>query len=130
VNDIDIDKLEALERVATPAPWLCDDGIEQDEHTQHRARRESVGPFGADAARTDDCIFLAELRNTAPALLAEVRRLRAIEAAAIGLMVPYESRCSQRNQWVCFLPSGQRVLLTIDSVAALQAALAAKEGGK
>jgi hypothetical protein len=59
-------------------------------------------------------------------LRSEVRRLRAIEAAAKGLMVPYDSRCSQRNQWVCFLPSGQRVLLTIDSVAALQAALAAK----
>jgi hypothetical protein len=78
----DIDKLEALERAATPAPWVYDDGIEQDEHTQHRARPETVGPFGADAARTDDCIFLAELRNAAPALLAEVRRLRAIEAAA------------------------------------------------
>lgn len=62
------------------------------------------------------------------ALRAEVQRLRAIEAAARRLMVPYtRRRCSQRNQWVCFLPSGQRVLLTIDSVAALQAALAAKE---
>lgn len=122
----DIDKLEALERAATPAPWVYDDGIEQDEHTQHRARRESVGPFGADAARTDDCLFLAALRNAAPALFAEVRRLRAIEAAARGLMVPHKSRCAQWDEWVCFLPNGQRVLLTIDSVAALQAALAAK----
>jgi hypothetical protein len=50
MTDIDIDRLEALQRAATPAPW--------------------------------DGIFLAELLNAAPALLAEVRRLRAIEAAA------------------------------------------------
>jgi hypothetical protein len=50
MTDIDIDRLEALQRAATPAPW--------------------------------DGIFLAELLNAAPALIAELRRLRAIEAAA------------------------------------------------
>jgi hypothetical protein len=89
---INIDKLEALERAATPAPWVYDDGIEQDEHTQHRERPETVGPFGADAARADDCIFLVELRNAAPALIAELRRLRSenetlqMQLAACGVL--------------------------------------------
>jgi hypothetical protein len=120
VTDIDIDKLEALERAATPAPWVYDDGIEQDEHTQHRARPETVGPFGADAARTDDCIFLAVLRNAAPALLAEVRRLRAIEAAAREVAANVEDDSDSLLGCVVVQPSREEW-------SAFKAALAAKD---
>ena len=118
MTDIDIDKLEALERAATPAPWVYDDGIETDGDTQYRERPEIVGPFGADAARTDDCIFLAELRNAAPALIAEVRRLRAIEAAARKL-----TESESLGLW-------GRACVTVAEMEALKAALAAKENGK
>jgi len=87
MTDIDIDRLEALQRAATPAPW--------------------------------DGIFLAELLNAAPALLAEVRRLRAIEAAARDIAQVTEER---DDPWVC-------VPITARQWDALKAALAAKEDG-
>ncbi len=116
MTDIDIDKLEALERAATPAPWVYDDGLSR---SFPRARPETVGPFGADAARTGDCIFLVELRNAAPALIAELRRLRAIEAAARDIAQVTEER---DDPWVS-------VPITARQWDALKAALAAKEGG-
>ncbi len=116
-----IDKLEVIKRAATPAPWVYDDGIEQDEHTQHRARPETVGPFGADAARADDCIFLVELRNAAPALIVEIKRLRAIEAATRKLFT---------RGWRCNGP--MHVTLTVSDAEydAVMAALAANENKK
>jgi hypothetical protein len=84
MTDIDIDRLEALQRAATPAPW--------------------------------DGIFLAELLNAAPALIAEVRRLRAIEAAARAYCDLTPERADETPAPLLF--------------AKLQAALAAKEDGK
>ena len=57
-EQVDLDKLEALEKAATPGPW-----------DSHNIRRYFlfVGP-------NQD--FTLALRNAAPALLAEVRELR------------------------------------------------------
>ncbi len=91
MTDIDIDRLEALQRAATPAPW--------------------------------DGIFLAELLNAAPALIAELRRLRAIEAAAREVAANVEDDSDSLLGCVVVQPSREEW-------SAFKAALAAKENGK
>ena len=77
---IDLDKLERLEKAAFPSPWSID--MEPGHGSWQRVFSERngyhVGYFDDDPNTS----FLVALRNAAPALFAELRRLRAIEAAA------------------------------------------------
>jgi len=101
---VDLDALANLEAEATPGPWRVnvpdrkgpddrpfgedwvvgafgagDDGKIRDVTTDHIHASEMGG--GAD----EDAVFIVALRNAAPALLTELRRLRRIEAAAIAV---------------------------------------------
>ena len=95
--NIDIDKLEALERFATPAPWqycaLNGGPLVGNRHWTIRAPNNQAVFWSNDhedlKSSKDDLYLVLELRNAAPALFAEIRRLRAenerlrkIEAAA------------------------------------------------
>ena len=77
---IDLDKLEKLEKAAFPSPWSIDmepnHGFWQVVYCE--TNRYQVGDFDDDPSAS----FIVALRNAAPALFAEMRRLRAIEAAA------------------------------------------------
>jgi hypothetical protein len=79
---VDIDKLEALEKAATPRPWL----IKASELTwvgpDSRARHyRIIYPTPKDECSFEDsnAEFIATIRNALPELLAEVRRLRQVE---------------------------------------------------
>ena len=101
---IDLDKLERLEKAAFPSPWS--------RHSLWpvvycETNRYQVGDFDDDPSAS----FVVALRNAAPALFAELRRLRAIEAAARSYMA-----CANAGQWEEF----------VFSLSALEAALAAK----
>jgi hypothetical protein len=80
-------ELEALLAEATPAPW------HRDRTGQHLIAGDLVvadgrvlcGQFAESLSETD-ARLIAALRNAAPALIAEVRRLRAIEATARALV--------------------------------------------
>ncbi len=115
----DIDKLETLRAAATQGPFehLTPPGYSFGfiayyvEHEGERLRSE----FPANDA---DDAYTVELLNAAPALIAEVRRLRAIEAAARKLFT---------RGWRCNGPL--HVTWTGDEAAfdKFMAALAAKE---
>ncbi len=79
---IDIDKLEALEKAATPGPWLAK------ANELLWVGPDSLARHGRIVYPTleDECIFrdgnaemIAAVRNALPELLAEVRRLRLIK---------------------------------------------------
>jgi hypothetical protein len=117
VTDIDIDKLETLRAAATQGPFVHvtpPPGYSFGfigYYVEHEGRRVR-GEFPANDA---DDAYTVELLNAAPALIAEVRRLRAIEAAA------REYYDATRNG--TFLASH-------DAWIKLEAALAAKENEK
>jgi hypothetical protein len=82
----DIDKLEQLRAAATPGEW---------REVRGEIWGEELFDQYAVVAPTDDCgcqfergnaAWLTAIHNAAPELLAELRRLRAIEAAAAKLM--------------------------------------------
>lgn len=106
---IDLDKLERLEKAAFPSPWSIDmepnHGFWQVVYCE--TNRYQVGDFDDDPSAS----FIVALRNAAPALFAELRRLRVIEAAARA----YVDLTEDRVDYVPLL------------FAKLQAALAAKE---
>ncbi len=107
---IDLDKLERLEKAAFPSPWSIDmepgHGFWQTVYCENN--RYHVGDFDDDPSAS----FIVALRNAAPALFAEMRRLRAIEEAARA----YVDLTPDRVDYVPLL------------FAKLQAAVAAKEG--
>lgn len=105
MTDIDIDKLEAL--------LAADAGI----------------PDVPNADSKPHWMAVYACYDAAPALFAEIKRLRAIEAAARGLMVPHKVGVDDmQTAWlVCVLPSGDLIVVTIERLEALKAALAAKE---
>ena len=74
---IDIDKLEALQKSATPGPWI---------HGYQDPRSifaDDAGPsFICTPGHDGDADLFVAVRNALPELLAEVRRLRRIEEAA------------------------------------------------
>ena len=125
MTDIDIDQLEAMRSKAAKTPWSV-----AQVHRFWEVRREprntmvddpivfddgSAGGEYGKRCREQDRDYIVALANAAPALLAEIKRLRAIEAAARSYMA-----CANADQWENF----------VFSLSALEAALAAKEGGK
>jgi hypothetical protein len=83
---VDIDKLEALERAATPGPWF----VEPTKYTEpdgrqdicHETEERAVYDWPAEGLEPGDAHFLAEARNAFPELVREVRELRGIAEAA------------------------------------------------
>lgn len=105
---VDLDALEALIAAATPAPWRdCrhDDGGCQCGHVWSLpvdmvvARCYDEQPDGSLglAAQKANARLIAAMRNALPALLADLARLRAIEAAAEALIAPHGSLDDMRN---------------------------------
>jgi len=112
---IDLDKLERLEKAAFPSPWSIDmDRVVTTVYCETNGHH--VGGFDDDPSAS----FIVALRNAAPALLAELRRLRAIEAAAREVAANVEDDIDERLRYVVVQPSREEW-------AALNAALAAKE---
>lgn len=69
---LDMDAIEALANAATPGPW-------EGEYLIYRKKIDSNDDdcFIAEIARDGDGPFIAATRSAVPALVAEVRRLRA-----------------------------------------------------
>lgn len=81
-----VKELERLEREASPAPWYTN------TWESESGSRAAVGPphvedwnYDALGGAEDDALLLAAARNAMPSLLAELRRLWAIEKAAMSL---------------------------------------------
>jgi hypothetical protein len=80
-SSVDLDALEALLAKVTGGPWRVND----EPDNPHAGTLECDGPDGRgpwilmenDCATPDDLRFIAAARNAMPALIAEVRRLRA-----------------------------------------------------
>jgi hypothetical protein len=91
---VDIDKLEALERAATPGPWF----VEPTKYTEpdgrqdicHETEERAVYDWPAEGLEPGDAHFLAEARNAFPELVREVRELRGIAEAAYEFVWLYE----------------------------------------
>ena len=79
---LDIDLIEARANAATPGPWseAWDGEIHATSDDWELVLRV---PEGDD--RPADCAFVANAREDVPALIAEVRRLRAVVEAAMAL---------------------------------------------
>jgi hypothetical protein len=119
----DIDKLEAFSKAAkTPWSvqsmgdwWVVNDSLPSSLRDpivfDDGSAAGEYGPRCSEETRD----YIVALANAAPKLLAEVRRLRAIEAAARSYMV-----CAHAGPWEQFT----------SSLASLEAALAAKENEK
>lgn len=73
---LDLEELERLEREATPGPWRRDA-----DYPQLVAGMASV-PGGVPYFAPADAALIVAARNQLPALLAELRALRAVAEAA------------------------------------------------
>lgn len=118
---IDIDKLEKLLTYGSPTPWTVYDG---EDHWKVTTGPRIVfddgsacGEYGPECSEADRELIVA-LANAAPALFAELRRLRAIETAATKLV----------DRWGHPYPA--YLMVPIIEGTALKDALAAKENGK
>ena len=89
---IDIDKLEALEKAATPGPWLAKANELLRIGSDSIVRPLCVMSSNNESEciyQEEDAEFVATARNALPELLAEVRRLRRIEEMA-STLIDYE----------------------------------------
>ena len=120
----DIDKLEAMMAAAEPAPVRVADyhpDAIQAANGHIIVHTSCSGMEGGGLEEDTERDYFIALRNAAPALFAEVRRLRAIEAAAWEMDndIDLQMRASPDvyELWKCALAETKR----------LKAALAAKE---
>lgn len=95
MTDDDLARIEALCEAATPGPWTVDKKEDTEPngwtHRWHWIREVAYdGPsynYNIDGfARREDADFIAESRTAVPALVAEVRRLRAELAEANAML--------------------------------------------
>jgi len=84
MSEDDLARLEALLAEATPGPWY-----EWQSAIGWRVERIAFD-LVARCEGEKDARMIAALRNAAPALLAEVRRLREVEEAAVALVAHYD----------------------------------------
>ena len=68
-TDIDLDAIRRLTEAATPAPWTA--------HPDGLVWPERIGDPVSGSVLVEDAEFIAAARSAVPALLAEVRRMRA-----------------------------------------------------
>ena len=87
---IDLDELARLEKAATPGPWnsysaMCcpDMGGVSSEGSPYNVCKAGVGRYGHPMS-IEDAEFVAYARNALPELIAELTRLRELEAAVLG----------------------------------------------
>lgn len=95
MTESELQELEALAKSATPGPWerVFGDG----EHFVASPTNGEDNPvmsntdFYPAAVTAEDQAFCAAARSAVPALVAEVRRLRAVEEASKALSVAQRS---------------------------------------
>lgn len=81
--DLDLDAIEARATAATPGPWGHGLGYDQDDPGAYVYQDFGVGNVvatGRDPIAPPDVEFIAHARVDVPALITEVRRLRALLA--------------------------------------------------
>jgi hypothetical protein len=93
-SDVDLDALERLAEAATPGPWCTLSG--SISHVDGRVDGVHAGSVGemvigcgrsyCKKPRGDDATFIAAARDAVPALIAEVRSLRASLAIPVGVV--------------------------------------------
>lgn len=78
-NELDLEKLERLCKKATPGPWyLCGQRFcTRDPQESCNLQQCMARPFSLASAKNSEFVIAA--REALPALIAEVRRLRAYE---------------------------------------------------
>jgi hypothetical protein len=92
VTEDDLQAIEARANAAMPGPWHL--AITRDDDPD-RANIEA-GPIDvADDAQNDDAVFIASARTDVPALVAEVRRLRAIAEIALRPEIVYDDHVQE-----------------------------------
>lgn len=84
---IDLDHLQRLDNAAFPAPWsvVMSHGHDFWRTIYSEPNRYQVGTFDDDPSTA----YIVALRNAAPALFAELRRLRAVCAEAMDLLAAH-----------------------------------------
>ena len=80
---LDIDLIEARANAATPGPWS--EAWEGEIHAHPGLGWEMVLRVPEADDRPADCAFVAHAREDIPALIAEVRRMRAVVDASVKL---------------------------------------------
>lgn len=128
MTTVDLDKLEALERAATPGPWF----VEPTKYTEpdgrqdicHEKEERAVYDWPAEGLEPGDAHFLAEARNAFPELVREVRELRGIAEAAVNLAAL--ARASQKAAARAGAPVSEEWQTRIDQ---FEAALARYDAG-
>jgi len=129
MSDEELDRLEALCNAATPGPWFWDDGdppsallslyngpdlpgfpMDEDKFGERSLENPAVlslDEWGTDELTANDRTFIVAARTALPALIAEVRRLRAASLPApardlagyhTGPFVPYGSAYEEAAQ--------------------------------
>jgi hypothetical protein len=93
---VDLDRIEALLSKATDAPWHRDPIYWTFRIIEKGCFDVEDGPEGTNCPRRDDADLIAELRNAAPAMVAELRALR----AAVAAMRPFAGHADV-GQTVC-----------------------------
>ncbi|WP_372352665.1 hypothetical protein [Streptomyces sp. KL116D] len=90
---LDLDAIEARATAATPGPW-CTDSWEIYKGAEYEAGAEWLGETCRAGEMDDsraDAEFVAHARTDVPALIAEVRRLRAADDRASSAYAYFES---------------------------------------
>lgn len=104
-------ELERLERAASPAPWEIHDGgrfgsygdtgpsiCQEIKETGCQPLMEAAGPANPRVCEANFQV-VCKTRNALPALLAELRRLWAIEDAAVSLREAHEEPEDSGDTW-------------------------------
>ncbi|WP_282790859.1 hypothetical protein [Streptomyces sp. CC224B] len=97
-----LDQIEARATAATPGPW-CTDSWEIYQGAEYQP---GVSPWigetcrGTSSLRQDcaDAVFVAAARTDVPALLAEVRRLRAQRKYLVGQLAKRDAETGRGDQ--------------------------------
>ena len=77
MTDADLENLEALAAAATPGPWEATGPVEDPVDSIVDSDSGLVASTEESARPGEDTAFIAAARDAVPALIAEVRRLRA-----------------------------------------------------
>lgn len=80
----DLDRLDALERAASPSGFFASTVTNIETGKQTYTINGRGFAHIADVATHDDAVALAEFRNAAPSLLAQLREARALLAAVVA----------------------------------------------
>lgn len=86
MDEATLSEIEARAKAATPGPWVSFD-VDRDGTTVETSAGEILmGSLGSPDATSADTEFVAHAREDVPALVAEVRRLREVNARLVRLL--------------------------------------------